>query len=132
MTTKKMTEEIQQRLAPFVDVPIIFISALTKQRVHKALETAMEVHENRKQRVKTSELNEVLLEAIENYAPPSWKGKYIRIKYVTQLPSPTPSFAFFANLPQYIRDPYRRYLENQLRDNFDFTGVPIQIYFRQK
>ena len=132
MTTKKMTEEIQNRLAPFVDVPIIFISALTKQRVHKALETAMDVYENRRQKVKTSELNEVMLEAIENYSPPSWKGKYIKIKYVTQLPSPTPSFAFFANLPQYIREPYKRYLENQLRDNFNFTGVPIQVYFRQK
>lgn len=131
-STKKMTEEIKDRLAPFVDVPIIFISALTKQRVHKALETAVEVYGSRKQRVKTSELNEVLLEAIENYGPPSVKGKFIKIKYVTQLPSPTPSFAFFANLPQYIKEPYRRYLENQIRDNFNFTGVPIQIYFRQK
>ena len=132
MTTKKMTEEIQRRLAPFVDVPILFISALTKQRVHRALETAMEVYQNRKQRIKTSELNEVMLEAIENYGPPSVKGKYIKIKYVTQLPSPTPSFAFFANLPQYIKAPYKRYLENQVRDNFNFTGVPVQIYFRQK
>ncbi len=132
MTTKKMTEEIRNRLAPFSDVPVLFISALTKQRVHRALETAMEVYENRAQRIKTSELNEVMLEAIETYSPPSWKGKYIKIKYVTQLPSPTPSFAFFANLPQYIREPYKRYLENQLRDNFNFTGVPVQIYFRQK
>jgi GTP-binding protein len=132
MTTKKLTEEIQKRLAPFIDVPILFISAFTKQRVHKALEVAMEVNENRKQRIKTSELNEVLLEAIETYGPPSVKGKYIKIKYCTQLPSPTPAFALFANLPQYIKDPYRRYIENQLRDNFNFTGVPIQIYFRQK
>lgn len=131
-STKKITEEIKDRLAPFVDVPIIFISAITKQRVHKALETAIEVHENRKQRVKTSELNEVLLEAIENYGPPTVKGKFIKIKYCTQLPSPTPSFALFANLPQYIKEPYRRYIENQLRDHFNFTGVPIQIYFRQK
>ena len=131
-STKKMTAEIQDRLAPFTDVPIIFISALSKQRVHKALETAVKVYESRKQRIKTSELNEVLLEAIENYPPPSWKGKYIKIKYVTQLHSPTPSFAFFANLPQYIKEPYKRYLENQIRDNFDFTGVPVQIYFRQK
>ncbi len=131
-STKKITEEIKDRLAPFVDVPIIFISAITKQRVHKALETAIEVHENRKQRVKTSELNEVLLEAIENYGPPAVKGKFIKIKYCTQLPSPTPSFALFANLPQYIKEPYRRYIENQLRDHFNFTGVPIQIYFRQK
>lgn len=131
-STKKFAEQIKERFAPFVDVPIIFISALTKQRVHKALETAIEVHENRKQRIKTSELNEVLLEAIENYGPPAWKGKFIKIKYCTQLPSPTPSFALFANLPQYIKEPYKRYIENQLRDNFNFTGVPIQVYFRQK
>lgn len=132
MTTKKMTQEIHERLAPFTDVPILFISALTKQRVHKALEIAMEVHRNRKQRIKTSELNEILLEAIEKYGPPSVKGKYIKIKYCTQLPSPTPAFALFANLPQYIKEPYKRYIENQLRDNFNLTGVPIQIYFRQK
>lgn len=131
-STKKFAEQIQERFAPFTDVPIIFISALTKQRVHKALETAMEVYENRKQRIKTSELNEVLLEAIENYGPPAVKGKFIKIKYCTQLPSPTPTFALFANLPQYIREPYKRYIENQLRDNFNFTGVPIQIFFRQK
>jgi GTP-binding protein len=132
MTTKKMTEEIQQRFAPFTDLPILFVSALTKQRVHKALETAMEVYNNRKQHIKTSELNEVLLDAIERYGPPSVKGKYVKIKYCTQLPSPTPAFALFANLPQYIKEPYRRYIENQLRDNFNFTGVPVQIYFRQK
>ncbi len=131
-TTKKMTEEIKEKLAPFNDVPILFISALTKQRVHRALETAINVYENRKRRIKTSELNEVLLEAIERYGPPSVKGKYIKIKYVTQLPSQTPAFALFANLPQYIREPYRRYIENQIRDNFNFTGVPIQVYFRQK
>ncbi len=131
-TTKKFAEEIKKKIAPFVDVPILFISALTKQRVHKALETAIDVFKRRKQKVKTSELNEVLLEAIESYGPPSTKGKYIKIKYVTQLPSPTPSFAFFANLPQYIKAPYKRYLENQIRENFNFTGVPIQIYFRQK
>ncbi len=131
-STKKFTEEIQERIAPFTDVPILFISALTMQRVHKALETAVEVFERRQQKVKTSELNDVLLEAIEAYSPPAIKGKFIKIKYVTQLPSPTPSFAFFANLPQYIKDPYKRYLENQIRENFNFTGVPIQIYFRQK
>lgn len=131
-STKKFTEEIQNRIAPFTDVPIIFISALTKQRVHKALETAVEVFERRQQKVKTSELNEVLLEAIEAYSPPAVKGKFVKIKYVTQLPSPTPSFAFFANLPQYIKEPYKRYLENKIRENFNFTGVPIQIYFRQK
>lgn len=131
-STKKYAEEIKEKLAPFNDVPILFISALTKQRVHKALETAIKVNESRKRRVKTSELNEVLLEAIESYSPPTVKGKFIRIKYVTQLPSQTPAFALFANLPQYIKEPYRRYIENQIRDNFDFTGVPIQVYFRQK
>jgi GTP-binding protein len=131
-TVKKFTEEIKNKIAPFVDVPILFISALTKQRIHKALETAIDVYNRRNQKVKTSELNEVLLEAIESYGPPSVKGKFIKIKYVTQLPSPTPSFAFFANLPQYIKEPYKRYLENQIRENFNFTGVPIQIYFRQK
>ncbi len=131
-STKKFTEEIKEKIAPFNDVPILFISALTKQRVHKALETAIEVHNRRRQKLKTSELNEILLEAIEKYGPPSVKGKYIKIKYVTQLPSPTPSFAFFANLPQYIKEPYKRYLENQLRGHFNFTGVPIQIFFRQK
>jgi GTP-binding protein len=131
-STKKMTTEIKERLAPFTDVPILFISALTKQRVHKALETAIEVYENRQQRIKTAQLNEVLLEAIEAYPPPSVKGKFVKIKYVTQLPSATPAFALFANLPQYIKDPYRRYIENKIRENFNFTGVPIQVYFRQK
>ncbi|MBT3382632.1 MAG: ribosome biogenesis GTPase Der [Prolixibacteraceae bacterium] len=131
-STKKFMEDIRDRIAPFTDVPVLFVSALTKQRVHKALETAIEVFENRKQRIKTSELNEVLLEAIEKYPPPSVKGKYIKIKYVTQLPSQTPSIALFANLPQYVKEPYRRYIENQIRDNFNFTGVPIQVYFRQK
>lgn len=131
-SVKKFTEQIHERIAPFVDVPIIFVSALTKQRIFKALETAIEVYENRSQKLKTSKLNEVLLEAIEKYPPPSVKGKFIKIKYVTQLPSPTPSFALFANLPQYIKDPYRRYIENQIRENFNFTGVPLQIFFRKK
>lgn len=131
-SVNKFTEQIQEKIAPFTDVPIIFMSALTKQRIFKALETAVKVFENRKQRLKTSALNDVLLEAIEKYPPPSVKGKYMKIKYVTQLPSPTPTFALFANLPQYIKDPYRRYIENQIRDNFDFTGVPIQIFFRKK
>lgn len=131
-STKKFTEEIHEKIAPFVDVPILFISALTKQRIHKALETAVEVYERRQQKIKTSELNELLLEAIEKFPPPAIKGKYIKIKYVTQLPSPTPSFAFFANLPQYIKEPYRRYIENQIRGHFNFSGVPIQVYFRQK
>jgi GTPase len=131
-TTNKFQKEIRERLQPFDDVPIVFISALTKQRIHKALETAMAVYNNRMKKVKTSELNEVMLKAIEAYPPPAWKGKYIKIKYCTQLPTHTPAFAFFANLPQYIREPYKRYLENKLRENFDFSGVPIQVFFRQK
>lgn len=131
-STKKFTEEIRERIAPFTDVPILFISALTMQRVHKALETSVEVFERRQQKIKTSALNELILEAVEAYPPPSVKGKFVKIKYVTQLPSPTPSFALFANLPQYIKEPYKRYIENKIRENFNFTGVPIQIYFRQK
>jgi len=131
-TTGLFQKEINERIAPFTDVPVIFISATTKQRVHKALEVAVEVYESRKQKVKTSELNEVLLKAVEAYPPPSAKGKYIKIKYVTQLPSPTPTFALFANLPQYVKEPYRRYIENQLREHFKFTGVPLQVFFRQK
>ena len=131
-STNEFTKVIHERLAPFTDVPIIFMSALSKQRIFKALETAVEVYGNLKQKVKTSELNEVLLEAIEKYPPPAIKGKFIKIKYVTQLPSPTPSFALFANLPQYIKEPYKRYIENQIREHFSFTGVPIQIFFRKK
>jgi GTP-binding protein len=131
-STNIMIEAIKARVAPFDDIPIIFTSALTKQRVLKAFEAAMQVYESRSQRIKTSVLNEVMLAAIEAYSPPAWKGKYIKIKFVTQLPTPTPTFAFFANLPQYIRDPYKRYLENKLRENFDFTGVPVTIVFRNK
>lgn len=131
-STKKMEEEIKERIAPFNDVPVLFISALTRQRVFKALDVAMQVFKNRQQRIKTSQLNNILLEAVENYPPPAVKGKHIKIKFVTQLPSPTPSFALFANLPQYIREPYKRYIENKIRENFNFKGVPIQVYFRQK
>ena len=131
-STNEFTKVIHERLAPFTDVPIIFMSALSKQRIFRALETAVEVYKNLKQKVKTSELNEILLKAIENYPPPSVKGKFIKIKYVTQLPSPTPSFALFANLPQYIKEPYRRYIENQIRENFSFKGIPIQVFFRKK
>ncbi len=131
-SVNKFTEIIHERIAPFTDVPIIFMSALTKQRIFKALETAVEVFQNRQKKVKTSELNDVLLEAIEKYPPPAIKGKFVKIKYVTQLPSPTPSFALFANLPQYIKEPYRRYIENQIRENFNFSGVPIQVFFRKK
>ena len=131
-TMEEYEAAIRAKLAPFNDVPVLFISALTKQRVFKAVETAMQVYRNRKQKISTAKLNEVMLAAIDNYPPPTVKGKYIRIKYVTQLPTPSPQFAFFCNLPQYIRDPYRRYLENKMRENFDLQGVPVQIYFREK
>ena len=131
-TSKKVEEQIKQKIAPFTDVPIVFVSALEKQRLLKGLETAIQVHNNRKQRIATSVLNEVMLPLIEHYPPPAVKGKYIQIKYCTQLPTDTPTFVFFANLPQYIKDAYKRYIENQLRQHFDFCGVPIQIYFRKK
>lgn len=131
-TLNRFKKDILERIAPFTDVPMVFISAMTKQRIHKALETAMEVYNSRKRKIKTSELNEVMLAAIENYPPPSWKGKFIKIKYCTQLPSHAPGFVFFANLPQYVREPYKRYLENQLREKFNFSGVPLQIFIRQK
>ncbi len=131
-TLNRFKKDILERIAPFTDVPMVFISAMTKQRIHKALETAMEVYNSRKRKIKTSELNEVMLAAIENYPPPSWKGKFIKIKYCTQLPSYAPGFVFFANLPQYVREPYKRYLENQLREKFNFSGVPLQIFIRQK
>jgi GTP-binding protein len=131
-STNIMIEAIKSRVAPNDDIPIIFTSALTKQRVLKAFEMAMQVYESRKQKIKTSVLNEVMLAAIEAYPPPAWKGKYIKIKFVTQLPTPTPTIAFFSNLPQYIREPYKRYLENKLRENFNLTGVPVTIVFRSK
>ena len=131
-STKKYEESIKERLAPFTDLPIVFISALNKQRIHKALETAMQVYQNRMQKIPTSQLNEVMLEAIKKNPPPSYKGKYIKIKYVTQLPTHSPSFAFFCNLPQYIKDPYKRYIENQLRQSFNLNGVPIRVFFRKK
>ena len=129
---KTFEDAIRSRFAPFVDFPIIFGSALTKQRILKVLETAKDVYENRQRRVPTAKLNEIMLPIIENYPPPATKGKDIKIKYVLQLPTPTPQFACFVNLPQYIKDPYRRFLENKIREEWDFSGVPIQIYFRQK
>ena len=131
-TMKAYEQQIREKIAPFTDVPILFISALTKQRILKVVETAMNVYNNRIKRVKTSKLNEVMLGIIERYPPPALKGKYVKIKYCTQLPSKTPQFAFFCNLPQYVKEPYKRYLENQLRKEFDFNGVPIEVYFRQK
>lgn len=131
-TAKKVEEQIKKKTAPFTDVPILFISALEKQRLLKGLEEAIQVYKNRSQKIATSVLNEVMLPLIDHHPPPAIKGKYIRIKYCTQLPTETPTFVFFANLPQYIKEPYKRYIENQLREYFDFSGVPIQIYFRKK
>lgn len=130
---KKYEVTIRERLAPFVDFPIIFTSVVTKQRILKVLETAVEVYENKQKKVATAKLNEYMLPLIENYPPPALKGKYIRIKYVTQLPgTQVPTFVFFANLPQYVKDPYKRFLENKLRAKYGFTGTPIQIFIRQK
>ena len=131
-TTINFEKELRAKMAPFNDVEIIFTSALTKQRLLKALESAIQTYENRKQKLKTSELNRIMLEEIENFPPPSLKGKYIRIKYVTQLPSKTPTFAFYCNLPQYVKEPYKRFLENKIREHWKFTGVPIQIFMRKK
>jgi len=131
-TMKEYTVAMKARIAPFQDIPIIFTSAITKQRIFKVLETAIEVYENRRKKIPTSILNEVMLEAVRNHPPPGYKGKYIKIKYVTQLPTYSPSFAFFCNLPQYVREPYKRYLENKIRESFNFTGVPVQIFLRKK
>lgn len=131
-TTLNYEQELREKIAPFKDVDIIFISALTKQRLLKALEATIKIYENRTQKVKTSELNKIMLEVIENYPPPSMKGKYVKIKYVSQLPTHAPSFAFYCNLPQYVKEPYKRYLENKIREHWDFTGVPIQIFVRKK
>lgn len=131
-STKYYIEEIHAKIAPFTDVPIIFVSALTKQRVFKAVETAIQVYENTQKHISTSKLNEVLLEIIKETPPPAKKGKYIKIKYITQIKTRKVSFAFFCNLPQYVGDAYKRFLENQLRKHFDFTGVPISIFFRKK
>ncbi|GIZ08863.1 ribosome biogenesis GTPase Der [Flavobacterium sp. UMI-01] len=132
MSTRDYTEQIQKELLPFTDVPILFVSALTKQRLLKALETSVQVFESRQQRIATSKFNEYMLKVIEAYPPPATKGKYVKIKYCMQLPSPTPQFVFFANLPQYVKEPYKRYLENKIRENWDFSGVPIDIYIREK
>lgn len=131
-TARDFEEEIRNKIAPFKDVPILFISALEKQRIFKAIEEALQVHENRIRKIKTSELNEFLLEAIEKFPPPAYRSKYIKIKYVTQLPLYYPTFAFFCNDPKHVRESYKNYLENQLRKRYNFTGVPISIFFRQK
>lgn len=131
-TINKFKATIQERLPQQDYIPIIFTSVVKKQRIFQAIEKAVEVYENRQKRIPTSALNEKLLPEIENYPPPAFKGKYIKIKYITQLPLHTPTFAFFCNLPQYIKPPYERYLENKIRDHFDFTGVPIRLFFRKK
>ncbi|WP_417599991.1 ribosome biogenesis GTPase Der [Owenweeksia hongkongensis] len=131
-TAKEYKNKILQRLEPFTDIPIIFVSVLNKQRIFQAVEEAMNVYNRREQRIATSKLNDTMLPIIEGNPPPASKGKYVKIKFVTQLPTRTPSFAFFANLPQYVKEPYKRFIENKLREQFDFTGVPIQVYFRQK
>jgi GTP-binding protein len=131
-TLRDFEAMVRKQIEPFTDVPIVFISALTKQRLFKAMETAVEVFEKRKKKIPTSKLNDIMLEIIKNYPPPATKGKYVKIKYCMQLPTKTPQFAFFCNLPQYVRDSYKRFLENKLREIYDFSGVPITIYFRQK
>ena len=131
-TTGVFEDAIRDKIAPFSDVPIVFTSVVEKQRIYKSLEAASKVYENKLKKIPTSKLNDVMLPIIENFPPPAVKGKYVKIKYVTQINASSPMFAFFCNLPQYIKEPYKRFIENKLRENFDFTGVPIQIYFRQK
>ncbi|AUP78664.1 ribosome biogenesis GTPase Der [Flavivirga eckloniae] len=131
-SVKEYEKAIKKQIEPFTDVPLIFISALSKQRIFKAIETAVEVYKNRSKKIKTSQLNDVLLPIIENYPPPAYKGKFVKIKYIMQLPTPQPQFAFFCNLPQYVKDPYKRFLENKLREHFDFNGVPVSVYMRKK
>ena len=131
-TMKSYEQMIRREIEPFTDVPVIFISVLNKQRIFKAIETAVKVFENRSKKIKTRELNDVMLPIIENNPPPAIKGKYVKVKFCTQLPTPQPQFAFFCNLPQYVKDPYKRFIENKLREEFNFKGVPITVYFRKK
>lgn len=131
-TARDIEREIKQRIAPFNDVPILFISVHDKQRIFKTVETAMEVYENRARKIKTSELNDKLLPDIERYPPPSHRGHFIKIKYITQLPTPYPAFVFFCNHPKHVKEAYRNYLENRIREHFQFSGSPIVIFFRQK
>jgi GTP-binding protein len=131
-TMKDFEAKIRREISPFVDVPIVFISVLNKQRIYKAIETAVEVYKNRSTKIKTRVLNDILLPIIAENPPPALKGKYVKIKYITQLPTPQPQFAFFCNLPQYVKDSYKRFIENKLRQEFNFNGVPISIYMRKK
>ena len=131
-TLRDYEASVKEQIAPFTDVPVIFVSALTKQRLIKSIETAVDVFQKRKNKIQTSKFNDTMLEIVKNFPPPAIKGKYVKIKYCMQLPTQTPQFVFFCNLPQYVRDPYRRFVENKLREIYDFSGVPITIYFRQK
>jgi GTP-binding protein len=131
-TARDFEKYIRKQIEPFTDVPIVFMSVHNKQRIFKAIETAVEVYQNRTKRIKTSVLNETFLPIIDNFSPPAVKGKFVKIKYVMQLPTPQPQFAFFCNLPQYVKEPYKRFLENKLREHFNFNGVPVSVYMRKK
>ena len=131
-SSKAFEEEIKKKISPFVDVPILFISSIKKQRIFKAIETAVDVFKRRAEKIPTRKLNDILLPIIQYQSPPAYKGKFVKIKFCTQLPTSHPQFAFFCNLPQYVKDPYMRFLENKIRKNFNYNGVPIQIYFRKK
>jgi GTP-binding protein len=131
-TAKTYEKTLKERLAPFTDIPVLFISVIDKTRIFRAVETALEVYENRQRKVPTNQLNEVLLKAIEAYHPPVVRGYPLKIKYITQLPTAVPSFAFFCNFPDDVKQPYKNYLENQLRENFNFKGVPVRLFFRKK
>ena len=131
-TARDYEKDLKQRFAPFSDIPVLFISVTEKQRIFKSIEAALEVFENKHRKITTSKLNEVMLKAIESYHPPVVRGNAVKIKYVTQLPTNTPSFAFFCNYPDDIKTPYRNYLENKLRENFNFSGVPMRLFFRKK
>ncbi len=131
-TSLEVEKEIRYKTAPFTDYPVLFISAINKQRIHKILELVDMVNQNRKRKIPTSELNDVMQQIIRDNPPPALKGKYVKIKYVTQLPTYTPTFAFFCNLPQYVKEPYKRYIENRMREKFELSGVPIRIFFRKK
>jgi GTP-binding protein len=131
-STKNFEDELRSRTAPFTDYHVLFISAKTRQRIHNVLELIMKVYENRRRKIPTSQLNEVMLPLVESTPPPALKGKHIKIKYITQIPSAYPTFAYFCNYPQYIKDPYRRFIENRMRENFELSGAPVKIYFRKK
>ena len=131
-TAEQFRKTIVEKLGPLSYIPIIFTAVTEKQRILKAIETAIEVNDNRTRKIPTSKLNDAMLPEIEHYPPPALKGKHIKIKYITQLPTHTPTFAFFCNLPQYIKAPYQRFLENKLRSHFDLEGVPVRIFFRKK